>query len=45
MFLFLFFSIALREDRLALVQNGSSSPCLDLRYNAFCPYVYFHLLE
>lgn len=25
-------SSALREDRLTLVQNGSSSPCLDLRW-------------
>uniref|UniRef100_A0A673NKX1 4'-phosphopantetheine phosphatase n=1 Tax=Sinocyclocheilus rhinocerous TaxID=307959 RepID=A0A673NKX1_9TELE len=29
---------ALKEDRLALVQNGSSSPCLDLRYNVLPPY-------
>lgn len=26
-----FCSTALREDRLLLVQTGSSSPCLDLR--------------
>lgn len=30
--LFAAFRSALREDRLTLVQSGSSSPCLDLRW-------------
>lgn len=30
-------SSALREERLLLMQTGSSSPCLDLRYAASPP--------